>query len=144
MSHPGLARDCPGDCTVIAPPHEHEHWEPSSSAATPAIVTFADPGVHGLSTGWHGCGVRVPWAAVVAAATAGFDCDRHWPNGATLAPELSLTTPAAAVALTAVAEAVNVDGAVPIEHFNVAPVQTRCAISSHARARSSKHTRTLP
>jgi hypothetical protein len=80
------------------------------------MVTCAAPGVHGLSTGTHGCGVSVPIAAAVAAATCGFDIEVHIPNGGTLLAETSLTTPAAAVACTSVPDAENVDGEVPNEH----------------------------
>ena len=50
----------------------------------PPALTFEDPGVHGaVITGMHGCGVRTPEAAEVAAATCGFDSEVHMPNGAT-------------------------------------------------------------
>src|SRR5271156_14714 len=66
---------CPGELTVTAPPHEHEHCDESSSAGTPPIVASLEPGVHGLNTGTHGCGVNVPDAAAVADATCGFASD---------------------------------------------------------------------
>lgn len=51
----------------------------------PAIVTFDAPADHGEEvTGTHGCGVRTPWAAAVAAATCGLDIDWHMPKLATL------------------------------------------------------------
>ena len=115
---------CPGALTVITPPHEHEHCDESSRAATPPIVASDDPGVHGLSTGTHGCGVSVPEAAAVAAATCGLASDVQSANGGTLLGATSVTTPAAAVADTSAPEAAKVDGAVPNEHCSVAPVHT--------------------
>jgi len=47
-----------------------------------AIITVAEPGVHGAGiTGVQGIGVRTPNAAAVAAATAGLAGERHIPNG---------------------------------------------------------------
>ena len=52
------------------PAQVHMHVELLSSAGTSLIVTFSDPGAHGLAiTGMHGCGVSTPIAALVAAAT---------------------------------------------------------------------------
>ena len=126
----------PAALTVIAPPHEHEHCDESSSAGTPPIVTSDDPGVHGLSTGTHGCGVSVPLAAAVADATCGLAIDVHIANGGTLLGATSVTTPAAAVADTSTPEAAKVDGAVPNEHCSVAPVHTWVGIErKHRTAR---------
>lgn len=118
-----LTDDCPADFTVITPPHEHEHCDESSSAATSPIATCAAPGVQGLSTGTQGCGVSVP-AALVAAATWGLDSDEHIPNPGTLLAATSVTTPAAAVASTSVPDAVKVAGLEPKEHCSEAPVHT--------------------
>lgn len=127
---------CPGELTVTTPPHEHEHCDESSSAGTPPTVTSDDPGVHGLSTGMHGCGVSVPDAALVAAATCGLASEVHIANGGTLLGATSVTTPAAAVADTSTPEAAKVDGAVPNEHCSVAPVHTCVGIErKHRTAR---------
>jgi hypothetical protein len=68
----------------IEPPHAHMHFEVFVSTGTPPALTFVDPGVQGaVMTGMHGCGVRTPAAAEVAAATCGFDGVVHMPNGAT-------------------------------------------------------------
>jgi hypothetical protein len=115
---------CPADATVTTPAQLQLHWEESSSAATPPIVTSADPGVQGLSTGMHGCGVRAPIAALVAAAARGVASDVYIPNGGTLLGATSLTTPATAVADTSTPVAAKVDGVVPNEHCSDAPVQT--------------------
>jgi hypothetical protein len=114
---------------VITPPQLHVHCDASSSAAAPPIVTVAEPGVQAPSTGWHGCGVSVPLAALVADATCGLDSDVHIPNGGTFSVPVSSTTPAAAVAVTSVLDAENVDGVVPNEHCSVAPVLTWLGIS---------------
>jgi len=106
----------PAEPTVITPAHEHEHCDESSSAGVSPIVTSDDPGVHGLRTGMHGCGVSVPSAAVVADATCGLAIDMQTPNGGTLLGETSVMTPAAAVALTSVPVALKVDGELPNEH----------------------------
>ena len=108
----------------MTPAHEHWHCEESSSAGTPPIVTSLEPGVHGARTGTQGCGVSVPEAALVAAATWGFAVDVHIPNGGTFDAATSLTTPAAPVAETSVPEAEKVAGVVPNEHCSVAPVHT--------------------
>ncbi len=52
------------------------------NAGAPLIITVGEPGDHGdVVTGMHGCGVRTPNAADVAAATCGFDGVVHIPNG---------------------------------------------------------------
>ncbi len=102
---------------MTTPPHEHEHCDESSSADTPPIVTCGDPGVQGVRTGTHGCGLS-------AAATAGLATDVHRPNGGTFAGATSVTTPAGAVADTRAPDAANVDGIVPNEHCSAAPVHT--------------------
>jgi hypothetical protein len=60
------------------------HWQVSFRTAAPlATATVSEPGVHGaLVAGMHGCGVRTPLAAAVAAATWGFAGDWHMPKGA--------------------------------------------------------------
>ena len=46
------------------------------------IITVGEPGVQGdVVAGTHGCGVKTPSAAAVAAATCGFAGDWHMPNG---------------------------------------------------------------
>jgi hypothetical protein len=127
----------PAEPTVITPPQLQLHCDESSSAGTPPIVTFDDPGDHGLSTGTHGWGVSTPDAALVAAATCGLASDVHSANGGTLLGATSVTTPAAAVASTSTPEAANVDGAVPNEHCNAAPVQTWLGIC-HLPSRRTK------
>lgn len=114
----------PGETTVTTPPHVHSHCDESSSAATSPMVTRAAPGVHGVSTGTHGCGVPE------AAATAGFAPDVQRPKDGTLAAETSVTTPAAPVAETSAPDAEKVHGVDPSEHSSFAPVQTWEAINA--------------
>jgi hypothetical protein len=94
------------------------------------MVTRAAPGTHGASTGWHGCGVRTPPTALVAAATCGLDRDMHSPNDGRLSVVKSVTTPAGAPADTRAADAVNVAGVVPNEHCTVAPVLTTVVMTA--------------
>jgi hypothetical protein len=109
---------CPADATVITPPHVHWHWHESSSACTCPIVAFDAPGDQGISTGTHG------WGAPCAADTAGFDGEVQSANGGTFDGETSVITPAGAVADTCAPDAEKVDGAVPNEHWRLAPLQT--------------------
>jgi hypothetical protein len=76
------------------------HWqvEESFSAASPAIVTEVDPGVHGaVVIGTQGWGVSTPSAAAVAAATCGLLGDMHIPNGITFTLGFESCTVAAAM-----------------------------------------------
>ena len=48
------------------------------------IMTVGEPGIQGAAvTGMHGCGVRTPIAAAVAAATCGLLGVLHMPKGIT-------------------------------------------------------------
>jgi hypothetical protein len=111
----------------MTPPQVHWHWDESSSAGVPPIITRVAPGVHGPSTGWHGCGTSGP--PLEAAATCGFASDVQSPKGGTLLEEMSVTTPAASVAETSALDAEKVEGTVPNEHCRLAPVQTWVGIA---------------
>lgn len=115
---------CPASVTEMVPAQAQVHCDASSRAGTPPVETWAAPGVHGVRTGWQGWGVRVPPAALVAAATCGLAGDWHSPNGGTLPGAASVMTPAGVVADTWAPEAAKVDGVAPIEHCSVAPVTT--------------------
>jgi hypothetical protein len=128
-THWRLAEVCPAALTVTTPLQVQLHWDESSSAPTPPIVTRAEPGDHGERTGWHGCGVRVPIALSVAAATWGLDNDIHIPKGVTFAAATSVTTPAWLPVDTLAPDAANVAGVVPNEHCSVAPVHTAFGIA---------------
>ncbi len=65
----------------MTPPHEHWQVQLFVNAGAPLICTVGEPGFHGVVTGMHGCGVKTPIAAEVAAATWGFDRVVHMPNG---------------------------------------------------------------
>lgn len=57
-----------------------------NAAGFPRMSVHVLGGDHGAGIcGVHGCGVRTPSAAAVAAATAGFAIDVHIPNGMTFA-----------------------------------------------------------
>ncbi len=72
---------------VIAPPQVHINWHVLFRAGFFEISTVGDPGIQGAAvTGIQGCGVSTPAAAVVAAATCGFDGALHIPNGMMFAP----------------------------------------------------------
>jgi hypothetical protein len=121
-----VALTWPAEPIVIVPPHPHEQVEESSSAASPSTVTLDEPGVQGLSSGWHGCGVSTPLALAVALATVGLDIDVHIPKDATFAAPTSSIVPTATwLAETSGLDALNVAGVVPNEHCRLAPVQTR-------------------
>ena len=65
----------------ITPPQLHVHVEVLLRAGWFLIITVGDPGAQGEAVnGTHGAGVGTPRAAVVAAATAGFDCVMHITN----------------------------------------------------------------
>ena len=107
---------------MIAPPYVHMHCEASSSALTPFMVTRADPGVHGLSWGTHGCGTRTPEAD--AEATAGLASDVHIPKVGIFSGDTSVITPAEVVADTSTLDAVNSADIRPNVHVKAAPVET--------------------
>jgi hypothetical protein len=69
---------------VITPAHIQFNVQVLLSAGIEPIVTVAEPGAHGATvTGIHGCGVKTPIAAEVAAMTCGLLGDIHMPKGAT-------------------------------------------------------------
>jgi hypothetical protein len=97
------------------------HWDESSRALTPLIVTCADPGDHGdRSTGRQGGGVEE--------AAPGLVGDWQIPNVGTFATVISVTTPTGLPAEVWVPEAAKIADSAPKEHCSVAPVHTRFAI----------------
>ena len=110
------------------PPNAQVSLQLLFSAGFPAIRTFELPGDQGAGvTGVHGAGVFTPRAAAVAAITAGLLVELHIPNGAIFAPiTLSIIVAAGMfVAITlATGGTLRGTGAIPIEHFNSAPVVT--------------------
>jgi hypothetical protein len=108
--------------TVTKPSQAHVHVDESSSAATPLIVTRAEPGDHGAgSTGRHGGGTLEP--------AAGLDGDVQIPNGRTLAGVMSVTTPTGLPIDVWIPEAAKVAGSAPNEHCSVAPVHTKSGMN---------------
>jgi hypothetical protein len=66
----------------IVPPQTQRQVSVCRRAGCSAIETVGEPGVQGAGVlGAHGCGVKTPPAAAVAAAVAGNDGDMHGPNG---------------------------------------------------------------
>jgi hypothetical protein len=69
----------------MVPPYWQTHWQASDSIAgpPPVMATLFEPGAHGpAAAGTHGCGVRTPAAADVAAETCAVIGDLHMPKGA--------------------------------------------------------------
>ena len=64
------------------------------------MVTPTAPGVHGISTGMHGTGVKTPAAAAVAEITSGLVGAEHIPNGGMFSSSTSVITPAGVVTVT--------------------------------------------
>jgi hypothetical protein len=89
------------------------------------IATLIDPGVHGLDVaGMHGCGVRTPLAAAVAAATCGLSGDWHIPKDAMFTIGLMSCTVAAGFEppyVSFVGKTESDDGLLPIAQARVAP-----------------------
>jgi hypothetical protein len=74
---------CPASENVIVPDHMQLKVELLFSAGTFATSTVAEPGDHGAAVaGMQGCGVRLPDAEAVAAATIGLAGLWHMPKGA--------------------------------------------------------------
>ena len=127
-----MTTNWPGWVTEITPPHVHIHFDVLLRAGLFLIMTFGDPGTQGaVVTGIHGCGVRTPKAADVAAATVGFVKVVHIPKGMILLIGiLSMMVAAGCLeALTIfVGKTTNELGAIPNEHCSIAPMVTSCAI----------------
>jgi hypothetical protein len=72
----------PGAATCITPPQRQFSVETLSRDGWFPRRTVTAPGTQGvIVTGMHGCGVRTPKAAAVAAATAGLAMLVHAPKG---------------------------------------------------------------
>lgn len=95
-------------------------------------ITVAAPGAQGDAvTGTQGCGVNTPIAAAVADATAGLAIEVHIPNGAIFTMGLLsiIVAMGCDVVITILSgNTVNVPGATPKLHCNVAPLHTANAI----------------
>jgi hypothetical protein len=117
----------PGFVIVITPAQVHMHLQVTFSAGMPRNITVGDPGTQGAGvTGTQGIGVNTPSAAAVAAATVGLARELHMPKGGMLT--IGLESPIFAAggpsAMTGGATTINVDGAAPKLHCNMAPILT--------------------
>jgi hypothetical protein len=124
--------NCPGTATCIRPPHKQLRVHVLSNAGCLPSRTVVAPGIQGdMVTGIHGCGVRTPKAADVAAATAGLAKLMHIPNGAIFTIGLWSMIVAAGwllVITLLTGKTVNWLGATPKLHLNMAPLQTCCGM----------------
>jgi hypothetical protein len=102
------------------------------SAGWLPIITVGFPGIQGLGVlGMHGMGVSAPMAAEVAAATTGLASDWHNPNGRMFTIGLLSIMFAWGLLLFITlftGNTTKVDGASPMLHFIIAPLQTSSAI----------------
>ena len=81
--------------------------------------------------GMHGCGVRTPRAAAVAAATIGFEGVKHAPNGMMLTIGLWSWMLAAnwlPHRTRLIGNTVNAEGVVPKLQASCAPITTCCGM----------------
>ena len=94
--------------------------------------TVGFPVVHGaMITGMHGIGVKTPEAAVVAAATVGFEIEEHMPKGKilTIGTLSNILASALEFVITPfTGKTARLDGTAPKEHCICAPVHTCCPI----------------
>jgi hypothetical protein len=123
---------CPALEIVIVPPQVHISVEESFSAGAVLIITVDAPGAHGAGVkGTQGMGVSTPIAAAVAAATCGFDGLWHIPKGMMFFIGMLSKMFAAGTGLefTSFSGVTTSElGDMPMEHFNIAPLQTWSAI----------------
>ena len=112
----------------MTPPQEQLQIEPAVSAGMPPIFVLVAPGFHGpAGTGTQGIGVWKPIAAVVAAATCGFDWLLHFPNGGLFVTGIMSFTVAAGLPsmnTRLVGSTFNADGATPKLHVIIAVAVT--------------------
>jgi hypothetical protein len=124
---------------LTIPPHWHWQVEESFKAAWPPTVTEVEPGVQGADViGMHGCGVSVPMAAAVAAATCGLLGDMHMPKVAMFTIGFESATHAAVMLepltwFTGSTE--SCEGALPIVQERLAPWTTRLGMGPTLRVR---------
>jgi hypothetical protein len=117
----------PGFTIWITPAQVHMHLLVLLRAGMPRNKVVGDPGAHGAGmTGMQGMGVSTPNAAAVAAATVGLAIDWHIPNGMMLTiGTLSMIFAAGLTsAVTRGSTTINVEGAMPKLHCNIAPMLT--------------------
>jgi hypothetical protein len=129
-----MSIDEPASVISTLPVHEQVHFESSVSAFCSEIVTADEPGDQGdVTTGTHGCGIRTPSEAAVAAATCGFARVVHSPKGAMFTIGLKSFTVAVGCSSACCPESgstVKVDGSAPALHTSFAPFVTSLGMLS--------------
>ena len=123
----------------MTPAQAHINLEESFSAGMLAINTVGEPGAQGAGmTGIHGCGVRTPSAAAVAAATAGLARELHMPNGGIFTIGLLSMILASGVCVSTqlAGNTINELGAAPKLHCMLAPIQTCIPIATLCEIRT--------
>ena len=113
---------------MITPAQEHIKVCVLSRQGMFPNTTLGVPVIQGAGvTGIQGIGVSTPWAAVVAAATAGLVGVVHMPKGMMFTIgiwSLILAAGWLLVRVLLIGKTTSVLGANPMEHFRVAPLQT--------------------
>ena len=112
---------------VITPAQAQFRVDVLFRAGVPATSTVGAPGFQGpTGTGMHGMGVKTPKAAAVADATIGLAMLMQEPNGGMfIMGTKSMMLPAGMLpVITILGVATKLDGAIPMAHFIMAPVQT--------------------
>jgi hypothetical protein len=112
----------PGKLISITPPYAHMQVLLAVRAGWPAIKVV-ETGIHGVSTGTQGIGVRTPSAAAVADATSGFESVEHMPNVAILTISEQSMVAAGRFSIITIASGNTLSGAgtIPNEHCVTAP-----------------------
>ncbi len=115
----------------MLPPQAHMHLALLIKAGM--FITFTCPGgAHGaVMTGTQGIGVRTPMAAEVAAATCGLAIDWHMPKGIIFViGAKSMTVAISMLPHFGLSGTVTMsdDGAIPKEHWSIAPIHTKFPI----------------
>ena len=109
---------------AITPPQAQLHVDPAVKAGLPPTIVRTAPGFQGVVTGTQGIGVNTPRAALVAAATVGFDKLLHMAKGAMFTMGAKSIMVAAGLPSTItrdVGNGLRVDGAKPKLHCSMAP-----------------------
>lgn len=117
----------------MTPANTHMSFDVFNKAGFPAITTLGFPGIQGVGVlGMQGIGVNVPNAAAVAEATTGLANERHIPKGIMLTIGLWSIMFACGFLLfitLLTGNTFSVDGAKPMLHFIIAPLQTYSGIN---------------
>lgn len=119
---------CPGILMLMTPPQAQVSLEESLRAGLLAMSTVGQPGAQGAGiTGTQGMGVSTPMAAAVAEATVGLDMEVHMPKGMMFfMGTLSMMVAAGILEVRVLFSGVTtrLEGAMPKEHWHIAPMHT--------------------